>query len=116
MVGQGLWCLAHTLWMGSSVSLVSPRGSARKGTQGRAPPVPVRVPQDTAAGCTALLPCRGHTCRVPLSAALQVASLGLMAHHLFGCWHGDRRLQAKYGEVRVRALHASKALQQAGNA
>jgi uncharacterized membrane protein len=22
MVGQGLWCLAHTLWMGSSVSLV----------------------------------------------------------------------------------------------
>ena len=26
-------------------------------------------------------------------------SLGLMVHHLFGCWHGDRRLSAKYGEV-----------------
>ncbi len=22
-----------------------------------------------------------------------------MAHHLFGCWHGDRRLSAKYGEA-----------------
>ena len=22
-----------------------------------------------------------------------------MAHHLFGCWHGDRRLEAKYGET-----------------
>ncbi len=26
---------------------------------------------------------------------------GLMAHHLFGCWHGDRRLKDKYGEVGV---------------
>ncbi|MEW5302486.1 MAG: hypothetical protein WDW38_002357 [Sanguina aurantia] len=26
-----------------------------------------------------------------------VTSAGLMAHHLFGCWHGDRRLGAKYG-------------------
>ena len=40
MVGQGLWCLGHSLWVGSSVVLA--------------------------------------------------ASLGLMAHHLFGCWHGDR--------------------------
>ncbi|KAG2490010.1 hypothetical protein HYH03_011475 [Edaphochlamys debaryana] len=49
MVGQGLWCAAHTLWVGSSVMLV--------------------------------------------------ASAGLMAHHLFGCWHGDRRLKAKYGDA-----------------
>lgn len=26
-------------------------------------------------------------------------SLGLMAHHAFGCWHGDRRLADKYGEA-----------------
>jgi len=26
-------------------------------------------------------------------------SIGLMAHHLFGCWHGDRRLEAKHGEA-----------------
>lgn len=28
-----------------------------------------------------------------------VTSLGLMAHHLFGCWHGDYRLRRKYGEA-----------------
>jgi uncharacterized membrane protein len=28
-----------------------------------------------------------------------VTSLGLMAHHLFGCWHGDRRLKDKYGDA-----------------
>lgn len=26
-------------------------------------------------------------------------SLGLMAHHLFGCWHGDFRLRRKYGQA-----------------
>mmetsp|Transcript_26633 Transcript_26633/g.47955 ORF Transcript_26633/g.47955 Transcript_26633/m.47955 type:complete len:85 (-) Transcript_26633:235-489(-) len=28
-----------------------------------------------------------------------------MAHHAFGCWHGDRRLATKYGEAfeRVKA-------------
>eukprot|EP00798_Chlamydomonas_sp_ICE-L_P014728 gene14728-20772_t len=26
-------------------------------------------------------------------------SAGLMAHHLFGCWHGDKRLGDKYGEA-----------------
>ncbi|KAL4423637.1 hypothetical protein ABPG77_009224 [Micractinium sp. CCAP 211/92] len=49
MVGQGIWCLAHTLWIGSSFMVVT--------------------------------------------------SLGLMAHHLFGCWHGDFRLKRKYGEA-----------------
>lgn len=27
------------------------------------------------------------------------ASAGLMAHHAFGCWHGDFRLKRKYGEA-----------------
>jgi len=49
MVGQALWCFAHTLWIGNSFMVVT--------------------------------------------------SAGLMAHHLFGCWHGDRRLFAKYGEA-----------------
>eukprot|EP00878_Enallax_costatus_P040989 GHUV01047417.1.p1 GENE.GHUV01047417.1~~GHUV01047417.1.p1 ORF type:complete len:221 (+),score=22.58 GHUV01047417.1:250-912(+) len=49
MVGQALWCLAHTLWIGNSFMVTT--------------------------------------------------SLGLMVHHVFGCWHGDRRLQAKYGEA-----------------
>ena len=35
-----------------------------------------------------------------------MTSLGLMAHHLFGCWHGDKRLSDKYGaafeEVKAR--------------
>ncbi|KAL6754941.1 NnrU protein-domain-containing protein [Haematococcus lacustris] len=49
MVGQLIWCAAHTLWIGNSFMVTT--------------------------------------------------SLGLMAHHLFGCWHGDRRLAAKYGEA-----------------
>lgn len=38
-------------------------------------------------------------------------SLGLMAHHAFGCWHGDRRLADKYGEAfeKVGAAAASAA-------
>lgn len=48
MVGQIIWCVAHTLWLGTSFMVVT--------------------------------------------------SLGLVLHHLFGVWHGDRRLQAKYGE------------------
>lgn len=48
MVGQILWCIAHTLWIGSSFTLVT--------------------------------------------------SLGLIAHHIFGVWHGDRRLSLRYGE------------------
>jgi len=48
MVGQIIWCIAHTLWIGSSFTLVT--------------------------------------------------SLGLIAHHLFGVWHGDRRLTKRYGD------------------
>lgn len=49
MVGQIIWCLAHTLWLGTSFTLLT--------------------------------------------------SLGLILHHLFGVWHGDRRLAARYGEA-----------------
>lgn len=48
MVGQVIWCVAHTLWIGTSFAVVT--------------------------------------------------SLGLIAHHLFAVWHGDRRLAARYGE------------------
>jgi uncharacterized membrane protein len=49
MVGQVIWCIAHTLWLGTSFTLLT--------------------------------------------------SLGLIAHHLFAVWHGDRRLQARYGDA-----------------
>ena len=49
MVGQVIWCIAHTLWLGTSFTLVT--------------------------------------------------SIGLVAHHLFAVWHGDRRLRARYGEA-----------------
>lgn len=49
MVGQVIWCIAHTLWLGTSFTLVT--------------------------------------------------SLGLIVHHLFGVWHGDRRLESRYGEA-----------------
>ncbi|MDS3859875.1 NnrU family protein [Thermosynechococcaceae cyanobacterium BACA0444] len=45
--GQVIWCLAHTLWLGTSFTLIT--------------------------------------------------SLGLIAHHCFGVWHGDRRLELRYG-------------------
>ncbi|KAF5480533.1 hypothetical protein F2P56_001274 [Juglans regia] len=48
MVGQVVWCLAHTLWIGNSVAVA--------------------------------------------------ASVGLIGHHLFGVWNGDRRLAIRYGE------------------
>lgn len=49
MVGQVIWCIAHTLWLGTSFTLL--------------------------------------TC------------VGLIAHHLFAVWHGDRRLYQRYGEA-----------------
>ncbi|XP_073046622.1 15-cis-zeta-carotene isomerase, chloroplastic isoform X2 [Primulina eburnea] len=49
MVGQVIWCIAHTIWIGNSVALA--------------------------------------------------ASVGLIAHHLFGVWNGDRRLAIRYGEA-----------------
>ena len=48
MVGQVIWCIAHTLWIGTTFTLLT--------------------------------------------------SLGLILHHIFGVWHGDRRLQARFGE------------------
>ncbi|CAI9117404.1 OLC1v1018797C1 [Oldenlandia corymbosa var. corymbosa] len=48
MVGQVMWCLAHTVWIGNSVTVA--------------------------------------------------ASVGLIGHHLFGVWNGDRRLAIRYGE------------------
>ncbi|CAN4095031.1 unnamed protein product [Withania somnifera] len=47
LVGQVIWCLAHTLWIGNSVAVA--------------------------------------------------ASVGLIGHHLFGAWNGDRRLAIRYG-------------------
>lgn len=49
MIGQVIWCIAHTLWLGTTFTLVT--------------------------------------------------SIGLVLHHLFGVWHGDRRLRARYGEA-----------------
>jgi uncharacterized membrane protein len=49
MVGQIIWCLAHTLWVGSTFMIVT--------------------------------------------------SLGLIGHHLFAVWHGDRRLENRYGDA-----------------
>jgi len=46
--GQVLWCITHTLWIGSTLTLT--------------------------------------------------ASLGLISHHFFGAWNGDRRLRDRYGE------------------
>ncbi|OIV98471.1 hypothetical protein TanjilG_16798 [Lupinus angustifolius] len=48
MVGQVMWCLAHTVWIGNSVAVA--------------------------------------------------ASFGLIGHHLFGVWNGDRRLGIRYGK------------------
>lgn len=49
MVGQVIWCIAHSLWLGTTFTLVT--------------------------------------------------SAGLIAHHLFAVWHGDRRWGQKYGKA-----------------
>ncbi len=49
MVGQVIWCIAHTLWIGTSFTVIT--------------------------------------------------SLGLILHHIFGVWHGDRRLGKRYGQA-----------------
>ncbi len=49
MVGQVIWCIAHTLWIGTTFTLIT--------------------------------------------------SIGLVLHHVFGVWHGDRRLSYRYGEA-----------------
>ncbi len=48
-IGQILWCISHSLWIGTSFMLVT--------------------------------------------------SCGLIGHHIFAIWHGDRRLQEKFGEA-----------------
>jgi uncharacterized membrane protein len=53
MVGQIIWCIAHSLWIGTTFMLVT--------------------------------------------------SFGLIAHHLFAVWHGDRRLENRYGDAFVKA-------------
>ena len=47
--GQIIWCFAHTLWIGSSFTLVT--------------------------------------------------SIGLILHHIFAIWHGDKRLERKFGKI-----------------
>lgn len=49
MVGQIIWCIAHTIWIGTTFTLVT--------------------------------------------------SIGLILHHCFAVWHGDRRLLSRYGEA-----------------
>lgn len=49
MVGQVIWCIAHTMWIGTTFTLLT--------------------------------------------------SIGLVLHHLFAVWHGDKRLLARYGEA-----------------
>ena len=38
--------------------------------------------------------CAAH-CAWTGSSVVLAASAALMAHHLFGCWHGDRRLKVR---------------------
>lgn len=44
-----------------------------------------------------ILWCVAHSAWLGSSFAV-VASAGLVAHHLFGVWHGDRRLRGKFGK------------------
>jgi uncharacterized membrane protein len=46
--------------------------------------------------------CAAHTAWIG-SSFMAATSAALMAHHVFGCWHGDFRLRRKYGPVRARA-------------
>lgn len=45
-----------------------------------------------------LMWCAAHSLWIG-SSFMVATSLGLMAHHAFGCWHGDLRLRDKYGEA-----------------
>ncbi|ARV62116.1 hypothetical protein BZZ01_28910 [Nostocales cyanobacterium HT-58-2] len=60
MVGQIIWCVAHTLWLGTSFTLVT--------------------------------------------------SIGLVLHHLFGVWHGDRRLSNRYGQAFIQLKHRTSVI------
>ncbi len=56
-----------------------------------------------------LLWCFTHTLWLGTSFAL-VASLGLMAHHLFAVWHGDRRLRQRFGEAFEELHHTTSVI------
>ncbi len=60
MVGQVIWCVAHTLWIGTTFTLLT--------------------------------------------------SAGLVLHHLFAVWHGDRRLLARYGDAFLKAKERTSVL------
>lgn len=60
MVGQVIWCIAHTLWLGTSFTLLT--------------------------------------------------SIGLVAHHLFAVWHGDRRLHKRYGDAFLKVKDRTSVL------
>jgi len=45
-----------------------------------------------------LIWCMAHTAWIG-SSFMMVTTMGLMAHHAFGIWHGDYRLKRKYGEA-----------------
>eukprot|EP00898_Chlorokybus_atmophyticus_P004392 jgi/Chlat1/4954/Chrsp32S04923 len=45
-----------------------------------------------------LIWCLAHTLWIGNSFML-TTSAGLLAHHVFGVWHGDRRVEAKYGDA-----------------
>ena len=51
-IGQIIWCIAHSLWIGTTFTLVT--------------------------------------------------SFGLICHHLFAVWHGDKRLEFKFGDEFLR--------------
>ena len=54
--------------------------------------------------------CAAHTAWIG-SSFMVATSAALMAHHVFGCWHGDFRLRRKYGAVRTpRVLVSSVSL------
>ena len=54
--------------------------------------------------------CAAHTAWIG-SSFMAATSAALMAHHVFGCWHGDFRLRRKYGAVRTpRVLMSSASL------
>ena len=57
--------------------------------------------------------CAAHTAWIG-SSFMVATSAALMAHHVFGCWHGDFRLRRKYGAVRPRARRCKCACQHCG--
>ncbi|WP_308254964.1 NnrU family protein [Geminocystis sp. GBBB08] len=60
MVGQVIWCIAHTLWLGTTFTILT--------------------------------------------------SFGLIAHHLFAVWHGDRRLTKRYGDSFLKVKERTSVL------